>query len=253
MSDGKVVLGLDGVLKRCRQRGAILTDDHVVLTPKPDGFYHAPGYFDKDRVLSDAMSLNAIGSDITARFWTDDIDCVAGPTTGAVGLAAAVAMRMYIQLGWAIDWVYAEEATKEEVYYTTCTINDAPTVKVNVPIKNKRVVKRCFPPFVKGKRILVVEDVFSSGGSAKATIDAVNEVGGNIIGVAVICNRGGITAEKLGVPRLEVLYDIPMVMHREEECPLCAANIPINMQVGHGKAFYQRHPDSKVPKQEIPA
>ncbi len=225
----------DEIKRFCAARGAILTEDHVVLTPKPDGFYHAPGYFDKDKVLSSAQALNSIAYEFAARFANTHIETVAGPTVGAVGLASAVAIQLFERGQRDVDWVYAEEA---------------PVEAGQAKGSKKRVIKRCFPAYVKGRRVLVVEDVFSSGGSAKETVVAVQEAGGVVVGVAVICNRSALTAQDLGVPDLKVLFDIPIVMHREEKCPLCAQNIPINMRVGHGTDFYKRHPESQVPKRQ---
>jgi orotate phosphoribosyltransferase len=217
----------------CAKRGAILTNDHVVLTPKADGHYHAPGYFDKDRVLSNAQVLESIASHFAAAFLSEGIEVVAGPTVGAVSLAAVTAIKLNARSAQKLDWVYAEESVEQSLG------------------AKKRVIKRCFPAYVKNKRVLVVEDVFSSGGSAKQTIEAVQAVGGQVVGVAVICNRSGLQADDLAVPRLVVLFDIPMVMHREEDCPLCAAKVPINMQVGHGLEFFKRFPESPVPKKPV--
>lgn len=223
-------LNLAEILEAAQDRGAILTDDHVVLTPKPEGFFHAPGYFDKDRLLSSGRLLSATARIIALRFRDQDIDVVVGPTYGAVGLAAATACWLSRIADREVDWVFAQEKAGESVK------------------KGERMIGRYFPTIVKARRGLVTEDVFTSGGSAMATIEAVNQVGGMVAGVAVVCNRGGVTAEQLGVPMLETLYDIPMLMHPEETCPLCAAGVPINMTVGHGKAFYERHPNSLVPR-----
>ncbi|NUM25474.1 MAG: phosphoribosyltransferase [Candidatus Buchananbacteria bacterium] len=223
-------MSLAEILEAAKARGAILTDDHVVLTPKPAGHFHAPGYFDKDRLLSSGRLLSAAARIIALRFVDHDISVVIGPTYGAVGLAAATACWLSRITGREVNWVFAQEKTGDGVK------------------KGERVIGRYFPTIVAGQNGLVTEDVFASGGSAVATINAVNEVGGIVAGVAVICNRGGITAEQLGVPVLETLYDIPMVMHPEETCPQCADLVPINMMVGHGKEFYERHPQSSVPR-----
>ncbi len=221
------------ILRLSAEGGAILQDDHVVLTPKAGRHFHSPSYFNKDRVMADPLTLVNIAGLIAKRFCDEqgntEVQAVVGPTMGAVALAAvtmlafeAIAVERMRNSG--VVWTYAEEREDKT-----------------------RHIKR-LPDLVLGRNVLVVEDVFSSGGSALATLEAVRAAGGNVIGVAVICNRGGVTAEQLGVPRLETLIEMPMVMHAEDECPLCASNMPINMHVGHGQSFFQRYPDSPVPR-----
>ena len=251
MSTGRILI-LDEVRGRLAPRGAILTGDHVVLTPKAKGHFHAPGYFDKDRVLSDPVSLLAICHEIARRFADDGIEAIAAPTIAGVSLAAVIAVEMYRLTGQdCLNWGYAEEV---EEAIEVCRVVDGVVSEKRetllVPTKSRRVIKRCFPDYFKGKRTLVGEDVFSSGGSAKLTIDASREVGADVVGVAVVCNRSGLTAVDFGVPKLEVLFDIPMLMYPEEDCPLCQANVPINMQVGHGAKFFARHPESQVPRKQ---
>ena len=50
-------------------------------------------------------------------------------------------------------------------------------------------------------------------------------------------NRGNITAESLGVPRLMSLVELELSTYNPETCPLCATGVPINTDVGKGKEF----------------
>jgi orotate phosphoribosyltransferase len=60
---------------------------------------------------------------------------------------------------------------------------------------------------------------------------------GMVQAVVALCNRGGVTAEDLGVHHLHALVNVKMPMHPADDCPLCHHNIPINTNVGHGRAF----------------
>lgn len=244
-----VALTKDQIFEKLNKHGAIISNSHVVLTPKPDGFYHSAGYFTKDEVFCRPQILLSIANLIALEFNNDKVDMVVGPTAGAVGPAAVVALRLHEMRGREIFWGYAEEKTKS---ITVCPVVEGlpmPQEQITVVEKGVRVVKRVFPKYIEGgKNVLIIEDVASSGGSVLATIKAVREAGGEVIGVAVVCNRAGITAKDLGVPKLFTLFDIPIQMFKEEECPLCAQNIPIEMGVGHGEDFYSRHPGSQVPR-----
>jgi orotate phosphoribosyltransferase len=58
-----------------------------------------------------------------------------------------------------------------------------------------------------------------------------------VVGVAALCNRGGVTAEALGAPALYSLASVPLESWPAEECPLCAAGVPVNTRLGKGAAF----------------
>jgi orotate phosphoribosyltransferase len=68
--------------------------------------------------------------------------------------------------------------------------------------------------------VVVVEDVITTGGSTRETMDAVTSRGGRVIGVGCLVDRGG--AASLGVPSHSLMaLDVPA--HAAESCPLCAA------------------------------
>ncbi|MGZ3497370.1 MAG: orotate phosphoribosyltransferase [Vulcanimicrobiaceae bacterium] len=68
-------------------------------------------------------------------------------------------------------------------------------------------------------RVLVVEDVVTTGGSVKEVIEVVRATGANVIGVGVIVQRG---AADFGVPAYALL-DMPIVSYEASECPQCSA------------------------------
>jgi len=70
-----------------------------------------------------------------------------------------------------------------------------------------------------GERVLVVEDVVTTGGSTRETIDAVARAGGHVIGAGSIVDRSG-GAVDVGAPRAALLtLDVPA--YDPENCPLC--------------------------------
>lgn len=101
-------------------------------------------------------------------------------------------------------------------------------------------IKRGYDKLVAGSAVLVVEDVLTTGGSAKEVIKAVRAIGGNVLGLGVLCNRGGITPRDMGISKLIALVSIKLDASDEKECPLCAKGVPINTDVGHGKEFLAR-------------
>ena len=75
-----------------------------------------------------------------------------------------------------------------------------------------------------GEKILVAEDVITTGGSVKEVIDAVKNLGGDVVGVAAIINRSGGKAD-LSVP-IVALINTDTAVYEPEECPLCKQGLP---------------------------
>lgn len=76
-----------------------------------------------------------------------------------------------------------------------------------------------------GEKILVVEDVITTGGSVAETIEVVKSYGGNVVGVAAIIDRSS-NKVKFNV-RTESLLSLDVKTYGKEECPLCQEDIPL--------------------------
>lgn len=74
-------------------------------------------------------------------------------------------------------------------------------------------------------RVLVVEDVLTTGGSTRETIEVAKNAGGTIVGAAAIVDRSGGTA-RFDVP-FEALLPVDVATYQPEACPLCASGIPV--------------------------
>ena len=75
-----------------------------------------------------------------------------------------------------------------------------------------------------GERVLVVEDVITTGGSTRETCDALRAAGALVVGAASIIDRSGGRSD-VGVPRVALAtLEVPAVS--PAECTLCAAGVP---------------------------
>ena len=98
-----------------------------------------------------------------------------------------------------------------------------------------------YDKFLPGRRVLVVEDVLTTGGSAKKVVELARAAGGKVIGLGVLCNRGGVTPHDVGdVPQLFALTNIPLEVWMEGDCPLCKQGVPVNTDIGKGREFLAR-------------
>jgi len=75
-----------------------------------------------------------------------------------------------------------------------------------------------------GERVLVVEDVITTGGSTREVVRAVEEAGAKVVGVGALVDRSGGKAE-FSVPRTALL-SLALPNYPPESCPLCARGFP---------------------------
>jgi orotate phosphoribosyltransferase len=221
----------DGQIKEMLQNAGAVMSGHFVLKRRsiedvykgrPGCGDHSPFYVNKDILFMPPNVLRSLGEDIAIRFLMSQVEVVVGLVAGSVALAAYVRDSLYEYGNTGVVAVYAEEGSG-----------------------GIKVFKRGFDNFVKGRRCLIVEDISTRGESPLAAIAAVNALGGTVVGVSLICNRGGerITAQTLGVPVLESLVSMSpdqLETYPMETCPLCKADtVPINTDVGHGRKFLE--------------
>src|SRR6185503_1185220 len=107
---------------------------------------------------------------------------IAGPTTGGIILAHEVGRQMELRA------VYAERSESGR----------------------GREFRRGFE-LESGERVLVVDDIMTTGGSAQETMDAVRSMGAEVVGAAVLVDRSG-GAASLGVP-LHALWTVDIPTH----------------------------------------
>lgn len=199
------------VLDMLEQVGAVITNNHLVYTSGR----HGSTYVNKDALYPYTEYTSAVCKQIADHFAHAKVEVVAGPTVGGVILS---------------QWV---------AHHYSATRNDKPTLAIYAEEDGSgptstRVFRRGYGDFIPGKRILIVEDILTTGGSARKVIDAVRTLGGEVIGLGALCNRGGITAAALDIPELYALTSLPLESWPADDCPLCRQGVPINTRVGKG-------------------
>jgi orotate phosphoribosyltransferase len=148
--------------KLLEDRGAILRG-HFVLTSGR----HSDVYFEKFRVLEQPDVLSALCTRIAETYRDAKIDVVAGPTTGGIIIAFEVARL----LGVKSLYIESENGIK--------TIRRGATV-------------------APGARVLVVDDVLTTGLSVRETIQCVQQAGGDVVAASVLIDRSAPNTD-LGV------------------------------------------------------
>ena len=157
-----------------------------------------------------------MGMGMAKLFLGEGIETVVAPELGAIPLGDQSAYWLDMLTGKPIYSVIAEK-----------THNDT----------DGFLFKRGYDEYVRGRRVLVVEDVLTTGGSVRKVVDLVRATGGSVVGVAALCNRGGVTAEKLAAPILHQLITLSLDTWEAADCPLCRDGVPVNTDLGKGKEF----------------
>ena len=176
-----------------REAGALL-EGHFQLTSGK----HSARYVEKFRLLEQPVQTEALCRMIAGWARTHAPEVVAGPTTGGIIISYEVARILGTRS------IFAE---KNE---------DGPG----------RAFGRGFQ-IAAGERVLVVDDVLTTGGSVRDVIDAVRARGGEVAGVALLVDRSGGKTE-FGAPFFACLQlDIPS--YEAAECPLCRDGVPLKV------------------------
>ena len=200
------------ILKELAQISAVIKDTHVVYTSGK----HGSAYVNKDAIYPHTQLTSELCKTIADHFADAGVEVVIAPVLGGIILSQWVSFHLSQKTGRNILGVYAEKSETPGEF----------------------IIKRGYDHLLKGKKVLVVEDILTTGGSVKKVISAVRALSGDVVGVGALCNRGGVTAQDLGdVPALFSLLNISMEAWDEAGCPLCAKDIPINLEVGKGREY----------------
>lgn len=170
------------------ETGAMLTG-HFLLTSGR----HSDRYFQCALALQHPRHAERLCRELAARFAGLGITAVIGPALGGIIVSYEVARALGVRS------LFAERE------------NGVMTLRRGFTIDP-------------GEKVLVVEDVITTGGSVREVIQAVRGIGGEVAGAGVLIDRSG-GAVDLSV-RLEALMTVEAVSYAPEECPLCRAGIP---------------------------
>lgn len=179
----------DEILAALQRADAIRTG-HFVLTSGR----HSGTYVQCARVLEDPALTTRLAQTAVERLPIGlDIDIVAAPAVGGLIIGFAVAQAL------GVKFIFSERE------------------------QGTMVFRRAFK-VPSGARVLVVEDVVTTGGSVGEVIDLVNGAGGTVVGVVSLIDRGGV--KKFDAPYWPLLT-LEVESWEPDACGLCKANVPV--------------------------
>ena len=177
---------VEELLKKC---GAYMEGHFELRSGK-----HSGRYVEKFRLLERPEIAALLCEAMADAFRDKGIERVAGPALGGVVIAYEVARSL------GVPCAFAER------------------------VDDRLTFRRGFV-FKPGEKVLVVEDIVTTGGSAKQVVEAVREEGADPVGAAVLVNRSGKPLD-LGTESIALL-DLEIPTYEPDECPLCKANVPL--------------------------
>lgn len=201
----------DEVLALFKKTGGYITGSHIVYTSGK----HGEAYLNKDAIYPHTAEISKVCLAIAEKFKDKNIEVVAAPALGGIILSQWVAYHLSKLTNREILGLYTEKT----------------------PDKNQ-IFTRGYDKLIKGKKVLVVEDITTTGGSVKKVMASIKNAGGNVIAVCVLVNRNSdnINSDTIGVP-FYPLAEVEMQAWEEKDCPLCKKGVPINTTVGKGREY----------------
>lgn len=203
---------MDNVIDILKKVGAIITDDHFVYTSGK----HGSVYINKDALYPHTEETSQVGMLFAKKAKDLDIDVVVGPMIGGIILSQWTAYHLSSLKSKEVLSVYTEKDEKS----------------------NQVFGRRGYDKVVKGKNVLVVEDLTTTGGSVAKVVETVKAAGGSVVSTIVMVNRDPkkINGDLIGSAFM-ALGELPAEAWDENKCPLCKKGVPINTIVGHGKKY----------------
>lgn len=181
------------------QEAGVLLEGHFKLTSGR----HSNKYLQCAKIFRNTKYSEELCGALAEKFSNENIKTVIGPAMGAVQMAYEVSRSL-----------------KCENFFTERGDDGKMTLRRGFTINP-------------GDRVLIVEDVVTTGGSVKEVIDLVKSAGGVVVGVGSIVDR---TCGKIdfGVP-FKAVISIDVESWEPENCPLCKSGAPAPIKPGSRK------------------
>ncbi len=173
----------DRVIEILKEAGVLL-EGHFRLTSGR----HSNKYLQCAKIFRNTKYSEELCSALAEHFKNDNIELVIGPALGAVQMAYEVSRSI------GCENFFAERE------------NGVMTLRRGFAVKPNQ-------------RVLIVEDVVTTGGSVREVIDLVKQQGGNVVGVGSIVDRTGGKID-FGVP-FKAVISMNVESWEPDECPLC--------------------------------
>lgn len=212
MSDDRIPSDADAMMQVLTESGALVPDGHFVHISR----LHLAMWLNKDAFLPHVDRLEELARRLARKIPHLGIEIVCAPAMG--GLVVS-------------EWVAHELGV-------ICAFAEHDPTPPPGDLRGRFMLRRGYDRLVRGKRVLVVDDVVTTGHSIGEVIEAVRAAGGDVVAGASLILVEGLEPATLGLEHFAYLMPFPRPpMWKASECPLCRQGVPISTQFGHGAEF----------------
>lgn len=207
----KIIISEDFLISKLKEKGVIYNGHFLLSSGK-----HSDIYINKDAIYSIPKLFSFIineFSDILNNFEDDDeddieYDIITGPAIAGAVLAAPIANKLNK------IFVYPEKAIDAQFV----GFPNSKIVKTNI-----MKFRRGYNKIIKNKKVVVIEDVITTGSSVQRTIDAIELCGGKCVAILAIWNRTGWVP--VGIKLISLINKfVESWLAGDKTCPLCKEN-----------------------------
>ena len=172
------------------KEAGVLLEGHFLLTSGR----HSDKYMQCAKIFQDAKYSVPLCAELVAQYRDENVELVIGPAIGAISMSYEVGKQLGVRN------IFAERE------------NGVMTLRRGFTIE-------------KGERVLIVEDVVTTGGSVREVMDLVRDCGGEIVGVGSIVDRTGGKID-FGVPYRSA-FSMDITSYEPDHCPICKTGMPL--------------------------
>ncbi len=199
-------------LEILKRTGAYHSNDHILL---PSG-QHTAEYIEKTLVTTEPSFTEGLGAVIAKHFAPWPVDVVLSTGPGALILSHCVARA---------------HPSRPVVVYGTKGLSGGKR-RVTLPVEFQRLIRA-------GTRVLLIEDLVSTGTTLNLLISLVEQFGAQVVGIGCLWQRTSVELDDRPVFSL-VSRDFPA--YAPADCPYCRRGVPLNEEFVRRRAH--RRPSS---------
>ncbi|MCX5671828.1 MAG: orotate phosphoribosyltransferase [Planctomycetota bacterium] len=189
----------DGAVLEAFREAKALLEGHFLLTSG----LHSPKYLQCALVMQDPARGERLCRQLARAFADDRIQCVVGPAMGGILVAYELARALKART------VFAERQDGRMTFRRGFAIQP-------------------------GERVLLAEDVVTTGGSLREVQELVTAAGGNVVAICALVDRSSGRDAGFGMPLTSLIkVDVPTCP--PEDCPLCRDGVPLQQPGRTGK------------------
>jgi orotate phosphoribosyltransferase len=197
-----------------KEAGAFVEGGHFILS----GGRHADFYINKDSLYVYPRKLDDIAVMMSDMIITKyhNFDVILAPSVAGAVLGQNISYNLTSMLREDILFAYADKH----------------------PINSKfRTIRRGYQNIISNKKVLLIDDVVSTGTTLVGMAQAAKGLGATVVGAAVLCDRGEVrditySDEAFEILHIEPLVELDLKTFPSDKCPLCKAGRPIDTSLG---------------------